>query len=176
MQTRSILKFLLVACFAAAIVLMPGSIDRAVAQFSNRSIDTQQIYTQIPNLPLENQYISRETGEIAEDSTLVNRMIQYHLYTASRIPNSRLDWKLTIADYLGVNEWMQAGLYPGADSLRQNPIEGDKAAIAQLNRAQRDALIDAIISLFVTPAAPSSDSAVPRQVPAEPIAAQQLPL
>lgn len=168
---RSILKFLLVACFAAALVLCLSAIAPAVAQFSSRSIDVQQVYARLPDLPLENQYVNRE-GE-ASDSTLVDRLVQYHLYTSGRSINSRLDWKLTIADYLGANEWMQPGLYPGADSLQQNPIEGDRAAIEQLNRAQRDALVDALVSLFSAPAAESSE-AVPRQVPAEPNAAQQL--
>ncbi|NJL21803.1 MAG: hypothetical protein HC895_14940, partial [Leptolyngbyaceae cyanobacterium SM1_3_5] len=75
------------------------------------------------------------------------------------------------------NEWMRSGLYPGADSLRQNPIEGDRAAIEQLNRAQRDALIDVLVSLFSATVNESSDESSivpPRQVPAEPNAAQQL--
>lgn len=158
---RSIFKFLLMTCFAAAIVLCLSAIAPAVAQFSSRSIDVQQVYARLPDLPLENQYVNRE-GE-ASASTLVDRLVQYHIYTSGRSLNSRLDWKLTLADYLDANEWMQPGLYPGADSLRQNPIEGDRAAIKQLNRAQRDALVDALVSSFSAPA----------QVRAEPNAAQQ---
>ena len=169
---RSIFKFLLMACCAGAIVLCLSAIAPAVAQFGSRSIDAQQVYVQLPGLPLENQYVSRETDEAAPNNTLVSRMVQYHLLVANRIPNSRLDWKLTIADYLGANEWMRPGVYPGADSLRQNPIEGDQAAIGQLNRAQRDALIDVLVRQFVAPA--DASSAILRQVPAEPNAAQQL--
>lgn len=168
---RSILKFLLLTCCAAAIVLCLSAIAPAVAQFGSRSIDAQQVYLQLPDLPLENQYVNRE-DEVAENNTLVSRMVQYHLLVANRIPNSRLDWKLTIADYLDANEWMRPGLYPGADSLRQNPIEGDRAAIGQLNRAQRDALVDVLVGQFVAPA--DASNVVPRQVPAEPNAAQQL--
>lgn len=168
---RSILKFLLIACCAAAIVLCLSAIAPAVAQFGSRSIDVQQVYAQFPDLPLENQYVNRD-GEVAENNTLVSRMVQYHLLVANRIPNSRLDWKLTIADYLDANEWMQPGLYPGADSLRQNPLEGDRAAIGQLNRAQRDALVDLLVRQFAAPV--DASDVVPRQVPTEPNAAQQL--
>ncbi|MEP0955925.1 hypothetical protein [Microcoleus sp. FACHB-1515] len=161
------------ACLAAAIVLLLGAIAPAVAQFGSRSIDVQQVYVQLPDLPLENQYVSRETGEVAQHNTLVSRMVQYHLLVANRIPTSRLDWKLTMADYLGANEWMRPGLYPGADTFRANPIEGDRAAIEQLNRAQRDALIDVLVGLFSASA--DAPNVPPRQVPAEPNAAQQLP-
>lgn len=169
---RSILKFLLMACCAAAIVLCLSAIAPAVAQFGSRAMDVQQVYARLPDLPLENQYVNRD-GEVSA-STLVDRLVQYHLYTSGRSLNSRLDWKLTLADYLGVNQWMQPGLYPGADSFRQNPIEGDRAAIEQLNRAQRDALVDLLVSQFVAPA--DASNPIPRQVPAEPNAAQQLPL
>jgi hypothetical protein len=94
-----------------------------------------------------------------------------------RAVTSRLDWKLTLADLLGMNQWVVPGLYPGADTLRQNPLAGDTAAIDRLNRTQRDALVDAIVSLFAAPtaAAPASPVAAPtRQVPAEPNAAQLL--
>jgi hypothetical protein len=59
-----------------------------------------------------------------------------------------LDWKLTVADYLGANEVMQEKAYPGASTLRQNPLEGDRAAIARLNRKQRDALVQSLVSIF----------------------------
>ena len=64
----------------------------------------QQIYAQLPDLPLENQYIDQETGDRDEANTLVRRLIVYHLLVKGRPPFYRLDWKLTLADYLGANE------------------------------------------------------------------------
>lgn len=108
----------------------------------------QQIYQQIPELPLENQYVNDETGEVSTDNTLINRLIRYHIYTKGRPINYRLDWKLTLADYLGANEKMDPATYPSGTSLRVNPLEGDIAAINRLTRAQRDALVDALVALF----------------------------
>lgn len=131
----------------------------------------QQVYKQLPELPLENQYVNKETGEIDSDNTLVNRLISYHVYVKGRAPNYRLDWKLTLADYLGANEIMQEGLYPGNETLRENPIEGDRAAIKHLNRQQRDALVQTLVSIFnpnySTPASktPSQPSTTPSPVP-----------
>jgi hypothetical protein len=82
------------------------------------------VYKQLPNLPLENKYVSRESGKVSPDNTLVSRLIEYHIYVKGRAPNYRLDWKLTLADYLGANELIQDTTYPGAKTLRQNPIEG----------------------------------------------------
>ncbi|MCL1473703.1 hypothetical protein [Argonema antarcticum] len=108
----------------------------------------RQVYQMLPDLPLENQYISRETGKQATDNTLVSRLVRYHIYVKGRPPMYRLDWKLTMADYLGANDFMGEGAYPGNDSLRQNPIDNDRAVISRLSRAQRDALINAIVSIF----------------------------
>lgn len=108
----------------------------------------RQVYQMLPDLPLENQYISRETGKQATDNTLVSRLVRYHIYVKGRPPMYRLDWKLTMADYLGANDFMGEGAYPGNDTLRQNPIDNDRAVISRLSRAQRDALINAIVSIF----------------------------
>lgn len=108
----------------------------------------QQVYQQLPNLPQENKYVSKETGKVATDNTLVSRLIRYHVYVRGRPTNFRLDWKLTLADYLGVNEVMEENGYPGTETLRQNPLEGDRAAIARLSRQQRDALAQTLASLF----------------------------
>jgi hypothetical protein len=108
----------------------------------------QKVYEQLPNLPRENKYISKDTGKVAENNTLVSRLINYHIYIKERAPNYRLDWKLTLADYLGANEIMYDTSYPGNDSLRQNPLEGDRAAIKSLNRRQRDALVQALVNVF----------------------------
>lgn len=108
----------------------------------------RQVYQQLPELPLENEYANKENGQPATDNTLVNRLIRYHLYVKGRPPMYRLDWKLTIADYLGAHDLMNESVYPGYDTLRQNPMEGDRAAISRLTRSQRDALINAIVSIF----------------------------
>lgn len=108
----------------------------------------QKVYEQLPDLPRENKYISKDTGKIAENNTLGSRLIRYHIYVKERAPNYRLDWKLTLADYLGANEIMYDTSYPGNDSLRQNPLEGDRAAIKSLNRRQRDALVQVLVNVF----------------------------
>jgi hypothetical protein len=108
----------------------------------------QQVYQQLPDFPRENQYVSKESGRVAENNTLVSRLIQYHLYIKERAPIFRLDWKLTLADYLGANEVMYDSSYPGNDVLRLNPIEGDRTAIKKLNRNQRDALVQALVNAF----------------------------
>lgn len=109
----------------------------------------QQLYQSLPDFPRENQYISTETGDVAESNTLVSRMIRYHTFIKGRSANSRLDWKLTLADYLGANERMSDLTYPSGDTLRTNPIEGDRLAIDRLDRRQREAFVDAIVRVFM---------------------------
>ncbi len=119
-----------------------------MAQRTSVSDVWQKIYQQLPNLPKENSYTSKEGGKVAENNTLVSRMIQYHVYVKGRAPNYRFDWKMTLADYLGINEPMYDKTYPGADSLRQNPLDSDRAAIKKLSRSQRDALVQALVNSF----------------------------
>jgi hypothetical protein len=108
----------------------------------------RQVYQQLPDFPKENNYTSREGGKVAENNTLVGRMIQYHVYIKGRAPNYRLDWKLTLADYLGANEVIYDTNYPGHELLKKNPLDGDKAAIAKLSRSQRNTLIQALVNVF----------------------------
>ncbi len=108
----------------------------------------QAVHQQLPDLPLENQYISRETGQRSEDNTLVRRLIAYHTTIKGRSPFYRLDWKFTLADYLGVNESLDPSLYPNATQLTQSPMVGDRQALSRLNRAQRDALINTLVRLY----------------------------
>lgn len=129
----------------------------------------RQVYQQLPDLPLENQYISRANGKPATENTLVARLIRYHLYVKGRPPIYRLDWKLTIADYLGANDLMEENVYPGYDSLRSNPMEGDRAAIERLNRSQRDALVNVIVTIFnPNAAAPPQVAPTPNATPPSP--------
>lgn len=121
----------------------------------------QQVYQLIPELPLENHYVNARTGDPSPNNTLVSRLIRYHLYTKSRPPNYRLDWKLTMADYLGENDWVRAELYPGGDTLTVNPMEGDVAVIRSLNRAQRDALVNALVTIFSSEASTTTAPELP---------------
>ncbi|MCC5597777.1 hypothetical protein [Nostoc favosum] len=124
------------------------SIQPAYAQRITPSDVWQLVYQQLPDFPRENKYISKENGQVAENNTLINRVIRYHIYTKGRAPIYRLDWKLTLADYLGANEIMYDTPYPGNDTLRENPIEGDRKAISRLTRSQRNALVQVLINIF----------------------------
>ncbi|MBH8552271.1 hypothetical protein I8751_07770 [Nostocaceae cyanobacterium CENA357] len=131
--------------------LMPTNllgIQSALAQRVSPGDVWQQVYQQFPDLPKENQYNSKDSGKIAANNTLASRLIRYHIYVKGRSPNYRLDWKLTLADYLGVNEIMYDSTYPGNDTLKQNPIAGDRIAIKNLTRQQRNALVQVLANLF----------------------------
>jgi hypothetical protein len=125
-------------------------VQPAVAQFSVAKDAWRQVYQRLPNLPLENQYVSKETGKVDENSTLIGRLIRYHVFVKSRPPMYRLDWKLTLADYLDANEYLVDAQYPGVNDLRENPMEGDRKAIQKLTRSQRDALVNVLVSIFRT--------------------------
>lgn len=119
----------------------------------------QVVYERVPSLPKENQYVSKETGKVEADNTLVGRFARYHLYVAGRSPLYRFDWKLTLADYLGLglNGAFDETSYPSRATLRINPADGDRAAINRLNRSQREALVQALVDAF-SPAADSSQA------------------
>ncbi len=125
-------------------------VQPAAAQFSVAKDAWRQVYQRLPNLPLENQYVSKETGKVDENNTLIGRLIRYHVFLKNRPPMYRLDWKLTLADYLDANEYLVEAQYPGAKDLRDNPMEGDRKAIEKLTRAQRDALVNVLVSIFKT--------------------------
>ncbi|MEG4802842.1 hypothetical protein QUB63_12280 [Microcoleus sp. ARI1-B5] len=107
------------------------------------------VYEKLPDLPIENNYISKETGKVDPNNTLVGRLIRYHVFVKGRPPNYRFDWKLSLADYLGATpDYLVEGVYPGNDVLRENPMERDRAAIQSLNKRQRDALVQALVDVF----------------------------
>lgn len=118
--------------------------EGAMAQLADRRAIATAVYEQLPDLPLENHYVSTETGDIAVTNTLVYRLLQYHLRVQSRPIGSRFDWKLTLADYLGANEWMDDRLYPDR-FLETNPYSHDIEVVRTLNRQQRDDLVSAIL-------------------------------
>jgi hypothetical protein len=129
-------------------VFQLSSSQPATAQSFRPQDAWRQAYERLPNLPRENQYVSQETGEVASEDTLVSRLIRYHLYVKSRPPNYRLDWKLTMADYLGAHEYLEESTYPSASTLQQNPMEGDRTVIQNMSRAERDDLINVLVSIF----------------------------
>ncbi len=128
----------------------------AAAQFARPQDAGRQVYERLPDLPRENQYVSKETGQVVSDDTLVSRLIRYHIYVKKRLPNLRFDWKLTMADYLGAHEYLVDSQYPGSNNLKTNPMESDRAAIQKLNRAQRDALVNVLVSILGGDRAPAS--------------------
>ncbi|MGQ9871966.1 hypothetical protein [Leptodesmis sp.] len=122
----------------------------AIAQIIRSDDAWKKVYEQLPDFPKENQYLNKETKKVAEDDTLVGRLIRYHLYVKGRIPFYRLDWKLTLADYLEIYGRMDENNYPSGNKLNKNPLAGDIAAIQKLNLAQRNALVQALVNAFAT--------------------------
>lgn len=162
-QKQVSLSFLLLAVTITIFIVLGGFIEgldiQGVAQTPPPEIPSpsgrvrvsdvwKKVYEQLPNLPTENQYLSQETGKVAEDNTLISRLIRYHIYVKARPTQYRFDWKLTLADYLGVNEPMLVLSYPGQEVLKENPLVGDQKAIQQLNRVERDGLVNTLAGFF----------------------------
>lgn len=116
------------------------------------------VYQRLPDLPLENQYVNKETRQVESENTLIGRLIRYHVFVKGRSAWLRFDWKLTLADYLGVNEPIVETTYPSGGTLRENPYEGDIAAIRRLTRAQRAALIATLVGAFAPQVARPAES------------------
>lgn len=123
------------------------------------------VYERLPDLPLENQYVNRETGRVSDRNTLVSRLMRYHSYVKGRPMNYRLDWKLTLADYLGANERVIASTYPGHDTLEPDPLPGDLAVINRLTRDQRDRLVQTLVDLYTAAAVAPTPATVPTPAP-----------
>ena len=142
----------LTAILNIGLVLSSGLVNNhQVALAQRASADGgvwRQVYQKLPDFPKENKYVGKGSRKVSENNTLVRRMVQYHLYQKGRAPNYRLDWKLTLADYLGANELMYDKEYPGHDTLKKNPLEGDRAAISRLSRSQRNALVQVLVDIF----------------------------
>lgn len=162
-MNRSIRRLIiLVIAIALTICTANGIIHTHSAQAQPspiRRVDpadfSARVYEQMPTLPLENQYISSNTGQVAADNTLVSRIIRYHLYNKKRPTNFRFDWKLTMADYLGAFDRIAADNY--ADyGLRENPMEADIAAVQKLSREERDRLTNTLYKIFTTPTEPNT--------------------
>ncbi|MGB3613730.1 MAG: hypothetical protein WBA10_08050 [Elainellaceae cyanobacterium] len=138
-----------IAAFVAALTVGASQYQPAAAQgiISHRTV-AAQIYAQMPELPLENHYERSDTGDVDDSNTLISRVVRYHLFVQRRQPIYRLDWKLTLADYLGVNDWVVEPIYPGADVLERSPRNGDMTAVRTLTLAQRQALVDALVAIY----------------------------
>lgn len=127
------------------------------------------IYQRLPYLPLENEYISQESGRVSPNSTLLLRLIRYHEYVKSRPLKYRLDWQLTFADYFDINEPIQSDRYPGYDTLTANPLKSDRNIITKLTRSQRNELIDALLAIYdpQTETEPQQPTTTPNNSPEE---------
>ena len=123
-------------------------LPKAIAQDIRPEEVAEEVYKLIPSLPRENQYLSQETGEVDLDNTLMSRLVRYHEYVKNRPLKYRLDWKLTLADYFGINEPIRDFRYPGSSTLQLNPLEGDRAIITSLSRRQRNELVDTLVSIY----------------------------
>ena len=106
------------------------------------------VYKAFPNLPKNNDYQRIEDGKVNPDSTLISRFIRYNQDVKKRSDLYRLDWQLTMADYLGFNESIKLDRYPGHSSLQTNPMQADIDTIRSLKRSTRRALIDYIASIY----------------------------
>ncbi|MBD2635170.1 MAG: hypothetical protein VKL01_09925 [Limnothrix sp.] len=148
----------------------------AIAQLPPSTNDVwRQVYQVLPDIPREDHYINRESREVDRGSSLLARMIRYHVYQVGRSPFSRLDWKLTLADYLGLHQYIPETSYPGNERLTENPLDGDQAAVRRLNRAQRDRLVNTLVILFdpngnrgELPTATPGPTNTPRPTPVQP--------
>ncbi len=109
----------------------------------------QSVYEALPTFPRETQYVPRDSDDTNEDpSTLVRRLMLYHLQVKGRSLSSRLDWKLTLADYLEANEPMFPQAYPGARTLTENPFNRDRELIKALTRPERNQVLEVILTAF----------------------------
>ena len=107
----------------------------------------EDIYEAMPQLPLENTYQTSE-GETISSSSWLQRVLLYHIRTQGRLPDSYLDWKLTFADYQGVNVPMFASAYPGADQFTVNPLNRDRELFQSLGREERRQLLDMFLATY----------------------------
>ncbi len=129
---------------AAALLFAPASF----AQLSSSTDVAKLVYRRLPTLALENQYIRADSNKQAVESTLVSRIVQYHSSVKGRSPLYRIDWKTTLADYLGIHEVIQPETYPGYAFLKKSPLDSDRISVQKLNAAQRNALVQSLVDAF----------------------------
>lgn len=162
---RVVIGGLVGIAFAVAV----GSLHSpAASQTPRPEAAAKTVYERIPDLPLANTYTRSDTGALDPDNTLIARFIRYHQDVKKRFTEIRLDWRLTLADYLGANDPIVTDRYPGANTLTANPMTRDIELIRSLNRRQRDALVTILVSIYnpepttpPTPAITPSPSPIP---------------
>lgn len=126
------------------------------------------IYEKFPDLPQENGYRSTETGEINPKHTLMSRFIRYHKDFKRRSTQYRLDWKVTFADYLGVNQSPRESNYPGS-TLQTSPLEQDVEVIRQLSRRQRQQIVDLLVEIYNPKPQATTNKPVPNETEETPL-------
>ena len=131
-----------------AVVLLSGMVRPVDARRFRVGDAWRQVYDRLPELPKGNQYISRDTKQPDVQNTFVGRLISYHMYVKSRPRGFRLDWKHTIADYLGANETIDEDTYPTQKRLRTNPVERDREILKAMTRQQRNQLVQVLVEIL----------------------------
>jgi hypothetical protein len=160
---------LLLLSSAVALLFAPASF----AQLSSPTDVAKFVYQRVPTLALENQYIRTDSNKQAVESTLVSRLVQYHSSVKGRSALYRIDWKTTLADYLGIHEVIQPETYPGYAFLKKNPLESDRASVQKLNAAQRNALVQSLVDAFT--GSQTASGAVKAPAPSAPAKPQPAP-
>lgn len=145
---RQIAAWIVYIILGFSLVICWGKVLSLQAQTLRPQEVAAQVYQKLPELPRENQYINQNTNQVDEDNTLMNRFISYHQYVKNRPTKFRLDWKLTLADYLGAHETILAERYPGYQTLTTNPLAGDLEVIRGLNLRQRNELVAVLMSIY----------------------------
>ena len=97
---------------------------------------TAQIYELMPDLP-----------GYDDDTKWLQRVLLYHVRTKGRLTNSRFDWRLTFADFLGVNDPIYADQYPSGDT-ELNPLNSDREQFQTLTRQDRNEFLAAILQVY----------------------------
>lgn len=133
-----------------------------LGQSINPKMAADAVYRQVPELPQENQYVRKQGNKPATTSTLISRLIQYHTLVKGRSPLYRFDWKITLADYLGLHENIREETYPGHAFLKTNPMQGDRNLMQQLTRQQRLALTQTLSDIY-TSQARQQEAATPKE-------------
>jgi hypothetical protein len=148
MQRKSLLYYLLAFLTCLLVVwISPSSVAQSVSALRPES-SAEKVYLAFPNLPKNNDYKKVENGALNTESTLISRLIRYHQDVKKRPTDFRVDWLLTMADYLGVNEPIKSGQYPGYLTLQTNPMQDDIKIIRSLTRDQRRSLVDFLVTLY----------------------------
>lgn len=122
-------------------LLVGGAWPVAVLSVTKSERVAQQVYSRWPDFP-------REGSPGRPDSSLVRRLALYHTNVRGRPATSRLDWKLTLADYLGANLSMSPETYPEANG-RPDLLNADRRAIDRLTRAERNRLVETLVQVYL---------------------------